>query len=666
MARHAPIEQPSPTRPSCVARCCSRRVASNDNPPSPRPHPLRWSAYSEDREACEDRSATRNAYFGDLHIHTGFSYDARPFGTQITPADAYRFAMGEPIEVPPYGPSGEATQTIKLKRPLDFAAVTDHSEFFGELQLCSEPTSTVYDHKTCQLLRDGGGAGMFPFVQVVISGNPTRNKDICGESGELCHEASISLWQMTQDMAEAAYDRSSSCRFTAFVGYEHTGTPNSNNYHRNVIFRNDQVPERAISYVETPTDRQLWDQLKEQCLEGIPGCDVLAIPHNSNLSSGSMFPSYVAGFESAESARAMAQLRNEMEPVMEVFQHKGSSECFNGFPDILGAPDELCNVEQYRTTGTRQNPLGESYVVEFCEEGEVGRRGFVGQGCVSKNDFYRSVLLTGLQDQAVIGVNSYKFGVIASTDTHIGLAGHTDEHDWHGHLVVETELSERLKQMRTSPRNLDGNPGGLAGIWSVENSRDALFDALKRREVFGTTGTRIQPRLFGGWDIDEGACGIDDRAAYGYQAGTPMGGDLDARSADAKPKFLALALQDPEAAKLQRIQIIKGWVDADQQSRYKVFDVAGHDHHEGHVDLQTGDWSGTGAAELCAVFEDDEFDPGLPAYYYLRAVEVPTLRWSWSQCVALPETDRPEACDNDAPKTIQELAWTSPIWYLPN
>jgi hypothetical protein len=620
--------------------------------------------YTEDREICANRSATGNAYFGDLHIHTGFSYDARPLGTQTTPADAYRFARGGSIPVPPYDEQGEPMETLRLQRPLDFAAVTDHSEFFGELTLCTDPSSSVYDQKTCQLLRDGGGAGMFPFVKVVLMTHPQRIPEICGETGAPCNEASISLWEITQDMAEDAYDRSSSCQFTSFVGYEHTGTPNANNYHRNVIFRNNNVPERAISYIEAPKDHDLWAQLSEKCLDGKPGCDVLVIPHNSNLSAGSMFPSYIARFESKESAKQQAELRNAMEPVMEIFQHKGNSECFNGLPDILGEPDELCDMEQARAVGNRTDSAGKQHTVRFCEDGEIGTRGFSLIGCVSKNDFFRSVLLTGLQDAAVIGVNSYKMGAIASTDTHISLAGGTDEREWHGHLVDESTLPLRLRNRPTSPRSLSANPGGLAGIWAVENSRDALFEALRRREVFGTTGTRIQPRLFGGWDIAMDACERHDQAEYGYAMGTPMGGDLGTRPTGAKPRLLATAVQDPDSAQLQKLQIIKGWVDAEGKSNYQVLEVAGQQSAEGTVDLDSGRWSGRGSPVLCSVFEDAQFDPAEPAYYYLRAVEVPSLRWSWSQCVALPVSERPAECDNDAPKTIQEMAWTSPIWYL--
>lgn len=623
--------------------------------------------YSETREMCVDRSATRNAYFGDLHIHTAFSYDARPTGTETTPADAYRFAKGEPIPVPPYDENGNPTAMQKLKRPLDFAAVTDHSEFFGEIDLCFDPDSEVYKIPTCRLLREGSAEASLPFGRIVSRTNPERLKDICGENGVRCTDASVSLWKLTQEMAEAAYDRSSNCAFTSFIGYEYTGTPNANNLHRNVIFRNEKVPERAISYIETPTDRDLWDQLTEQCFDGVEGCDVLAIPHNSNLSSGAMFPSYIGGFESVASARAMAALRNAMEPVMEVFQHKGNSECFNGLPDILGAPDELCETEQVRKVGRDVDVYGRKGVVKFCEDGEIGERGFLRTGCISRNDFFRSVLLTGLQDAAVIGINSYKIGVIASTDTHMSLAGGADEDHWLGHLVREVELTDRLTKVDYFAQSLDANPGGLAGVWAVENSRDAIFEALRRREVFGTTGTRIKPRLFGGWNFSEGACELADKEAHGYAMGTPMGGDFADRPVGASPRLFAAAAQDFESAQLQKLQIIKGWIDGDGQSHYKVFDVDvdGDHDHTGEVDLETGIWSGPGASSLCAVFEDPAFVPSQPAYYYLRVVEVPTLRWSWRACVALPPDERPVECDNDAPKTLQELAWTSPIWYLP-
>lgn len=625
--------------------------------------------YTEDREPCAVRSATRQAYFGDLHIHTGYSYDVRPLGITTTPADAYRFARGQPLDVGPFGADGRPLVSMQLHRPLDFAAVTDHSEFLGELSLCLDRDGGLYDQPDCRALRDGGDQGMWPFIKVILAKQPQRIAALCGADGAACREASESLWQTTREMAEAAYDRSSRCSFTSFVAYEHTGTPEANNYHRNVIFRNAVVPDQPISYVETPTAGELWDQLEARCLRGLPGCDVLAIPHNSNLSAGSMFPSFApdAGqaAESAALAARQAARRNAMEPVMEIFQHKGNSECINGLPDVLGRVDELCELEQVRAVGERVDARGESHQVTFCAEGEVGQRGFSRFGCISRNDFYRSVLLTGLRDATAIGVNSYQLGVIGSTDTHLSLAGATGEAEWQGHLRDETTLAGRLRKPPTSPRDLDANPGGLAGVWAVENSRDALFEALRRREVFGTSGTRIQPRLFGGWNLDAGACERPDMAAYGYAAGVPMGSDLPARPAGAKLRLLAAALRDPDGAPLQKLQVVKGWVDAAGGLHYQVTDVAGDADPAGSVDLQTGRWEGRGAASLCAVFEDSDFDPARPAYYYLRVVEVPTLRWSWAQCVALPAEQRPAGCVNEAPKTIQELAWSSPVWFLP-
>lgn len=640
---------------------CALPPAGAEMAKAPPAKPALHTRYSEEREACSDANPNGNAYFGDLHIHTGFSYDARPFGIDVTPADAYRFAKGGVITLPPYAPRGTAPKTVELKRPLDFAAVTDHSEFFGELELCTDPESQVYNDKLCIMLREGGGEGMFPFIKGVVAQKPERLEGICGPDGTGCDAPAASLWQVTQDMAQAAYDRSASCQFTSFIAYEYTGTPNGNNLHRNVIFRNDRVPQQATSYIDEPTAQRLWRALKANCLEAANGCDVLAIPHNSNLSSGAMFPSAMAATEDKAAARAFAQLRNQMEPIMELFQHKANSECFNGFPDILGDVDELCNIEQFRTLGQKQGPGGKPYSVEICKDGEPMGGAFVGRGCISKNDFYRSVLLTGMQDQVSLGINSYKLGAIASTDTHLGLAGHTSETDWAGHLLDETTLEGRLEEKKVSPRSLSANPGGLAGIWAPENSRDALFDAMRRREVFGTTGTRIQPRLFAGWGYSKNACSKANLAAYGYSGGVPMGSVMPAppqpgsgTSASLKPRLIVSAMGDSASAPLEKLQVIKGWIDAQGTLRTKVIDV-----------VRAGPQQSSAPSTLCAVFEDADFDASEMAYYYLRAVEHPTLRWSAAQCAAMPVSQRPKACANEGAKTTQELAWTSPIWYEP-
>lgn len=641
--------------------------------------------YSEQREPCADRNPYRNAYFGDLHVHTSYSYDGRPLGVTTTPADAYRYARGEEIVLPPLRPGGAGTSVRRIGPPLDFAAVTDHAEFLGELSLCADESGAAYDSRSCRTYRKGGPPAILVLARGISQDPPTRNADICGEDGRQCREASASLWGRIRQMAEQAYDRSSSCEFTTFVAYEHSGTPDNNPVHRNVIFRNDRVPRLPASYFEAPTDAGLWDQLTGDCLEGVPGCDVLAIPHSSNLSSGTLFSSdaFGAGADSRQEARHSAHRRNRLEPVIEIFQHKGSSECFNGFPDILGGHDPLCDMEQIRRY-FRGLPA-EGNATPICEEGETGRGGALNIGCVSRNDFFRSVLLTGLQQEKAMGANPYKFGVIGSTDTHLSTSGAVDEGGWQGHNVPESELAERLTASRVHASGLYTNPGGLAGAWAVENSRDALFDALKRREVFGTSGPRIRPRLFGGWVYPANACesrnpgsegvpalvqGQDALAQReliesGYADGVPMGGELPSRPSGGAPRFIAMAERDAESAPLLRLQLVKGWVDDSDQAHYRVFDIAGDVESSGDIDPESGTWSGPGYDQLCAVFEDPDFDPAQPGYYYMRAVEAPSLRWSWRQCLELPPERRPAECGNTAPKLVQELAWTSPIWYRP-
>ncbi len=617
--------------------------------------------YTEEREACANRNPYRNAYFGDLHVHTSYSYDARPLGVTTVPADAYRYARGEEILLPPYQEGGEPVAVRKIGPALDFAAVTDHAEFFGELALCADPNSEAYGSRSCRAFRNGGPTAILILVRGLSRDVPARSADICGEDGARCIEAARTYWERTREMAEAAYDRSSSCGFTTFVAYEHSATRDNNSYHRNVIFRNDRVPELPITTFEAPSDSDLFDLLAAECLEGATGCDVLSIPHSSNLSSGTLFTSAVDEPEPGQGATVAARQRNVLEPIVEIFQHKGSAECFNGLPGILGGPDELCDMEElrryYRGLPAEGNPP------PFCGEGETGVGASLNAGCVSRNDYYRGILLTGLQTGRRLGANPYKFGVIGSTDTHLSTPGAVQESGWRGHNVSETDLVERLTPSPVHPIGLYTNPGGLAGVWAVENSRDALFEALQRREVFGTTGPRIRPRFFGGWEYSEDAC--KSVAKTGYAQGVPMGEDLPAGATGSSPRFIVAAGRDPESAPLLRLQVIKGWVDDKDQAHYKVFEVAGDAESSGSMNPNTGVWSGPGHDALCGVFEDTEFDPDEPSYYYMRAVETPSLRWSSRQCLELPSEARPAECENTAPGVIRELAWSSPIWYTP-
>jgi hypothetical protein len=632
--------------------------------------------YSETREPCADYTELRKPLFGDVHVHTSYSFDAAANSTGATPTDAHNFAKGEAIPFFPIDASGNPSGSYRIDRPLDFLAVTDHGEFLGERALCRTPGTAKYDTEFCTAYRADERQGMRMLATVATSESPVRIDTLCGDDGALCREHAMGPWSRIIEAAEAAYDRSAACRFTSFVAYEYTGTPGVSNYHRNVIFRNANVPDLPVSYIDAPVDSKLWAGLDQVCTAAI-GCDYLTIPHNTNLSNGRMGP-YARMDPTPENRRAYAAKRQEREPIMEIFQHKGASECVNGLSAILGEPDELCDVEAVRVMGRvevisvaaqEDGKLVQheaSITTESCGE-NTGSNGMLGAGCISETDFHRSALLVGLKEERDNGINPIKLGVVAATDTHTAAPGSVMEDDWRGHVTGEATPEERLQPgLLTS--GIDGNPGGLAGVWAVENSRDAIFDAMLRREVFGTSGPRITPRFFAGWDYGEDLCTAPGAIETAYANGVPMGGDLPTAPDGAKPRFFAQAARDPvdDAAPLQQLQLIKGWVDGEGRMHNQVIPIAGSPDGDASVDVTTGKRSGTGHDTLCAVYTDTAFDAAQHAYYYLRAVENPSARWSLHDCLRIAEDERPAVCnDGSYPQVIQEMAWTSPIWYRP-
>ena len=604
---------------------------------------------------CENYAATGMALFGDLHVHTSYSFDAAANTTGATPADAHRYAKGEAIPFWPLDDAGNPVGSTQIDRPLDFLGVTDHGEFLGERAICRTEGSPSYDTEFCRNYRSNERMGMLMLGTVITTETPQRISAICGDDGSLCAQYARTPWQSIQQMSNEANEP---CRFTSFIAYEYTGTPGTSNYHRNVIFRSDAVPELPVSYIDAPIDSQLWAGLDEVCSTA-DGCDYLTIPHNSNLANGRMAP-YRKLDPTLENKQNYARTRQQREPIMEIFQHKGGSECVNGLTSVLGEPDELCDVEAVRHMGeekvyaTRtfvdgELQLGQARALTTeCAPGEEGDNGMLGAGCIDPTDFQRSALVVGLKEELETGLNPIKLGVIASTDTHTATPGSVVENAWGGAVTGESMPTERLQPgLLTS--GIDGNPGGLAGVWARENTRDAIFEAMLRREVFGTSGPRIVPRLFAGWTIADNACDDPQRAELGYANGVPMGGDLEGEPVAGGPKLLAYAAKDAAGQDLQALQIVKGWVDADGAMRTSVTPVAE---------------SAEGAATLCAVYTDPQFDPAQSAYYYLRVVEPVTARWHTYDCAQLPEDQRPAVCtDGRYPETIQEMAWTSPIWY---
>jgi hypothetical protein len=593
-----------------------------------------------DAGVCADRDPLRRPLFGDLHVHTAYSFDAWVFGTRADPAGAYAFARG--AEMP--GPDGAP---MRLARALDFAAVTDHGEFLGEVSLCLTPGAPGYDSADCVGYRAGNPAAYARFA-VRLTNTASRRPDVCHQPGVDCLAEARTAWDRVRAAAAAADDP---CRFTTFVGYEWTGNTAGRNLHRNVIFRDARVPEAPVTYFEAHTAAELWDGLESTCLNANTGCDVLAIPHNSNLSNGGMFRPEPNPDDPREAERAAR--RAALEPLVEVVQHKGASECNEGFATMTGEADELCAFEAMRPP-----PFDD------CGEG-VGSFGIQRLGCVSRYDYVRDVLLTGLGEEARIGANPYRLGMIGSTDTHIGAAGATDEATWRGHGGDdEATPADRLRDDIGLPYGIVANPGGLAGVWAEENTRDAIFAALRRRETWATSGTRIVPRFFAGRGLPADLCGDPDLVARADAAGVPMGGTLPA--GDGPPTFVVAALRDPDpgAAPLERLQIVKGWIDAEGRPHHVVHEVARGGDSD--VDPETCERRGDGPSSLCAVFTDPDFDPSRPAFWYVRVVEAPSCRWSRLQCLALPEADRPAACaDPNVPRTVREMAWTSPVWHTP-
>ena len=622
--------------------------------------------------ACASSDPRRQAFFGDLHVHTAHSMDARSRDMLGTPDDAYRFARGEAIGIGPFDAQGRGLRTARLDRPLDFAAVTDHAEWIGEVNLCTQPGSSAYDGESCRRYRGEIGFGFFTpaFLRRRMTGvieQGGRKADVCGEDWSACRDSLRSAWLRIQEATERWNDTSSACRFTTFHGWEHSNSKNFSKIHRNVIFRNAAVPELPISSLETTEAIDLWDRLDALCTNTDSGCEVVTIPHNPNVSNGRLFQMTWSDEASRDERVRQARVRARIERVVEMMQVKGESECKSGMWNVVGE-DELCDFEKVR--------VGDA-APDDCQDGASWGAMAGGRGCQSRLDFARYALVEGLRQQEALGVNPLRFGMIGSTDTHNATPGDVEEHSYPGCCANKDATLQR--RLDPAPRfagrpEAARNPGGLVGVWAEENSRDAIFDALERRETFATSGPRLAPRFFGGWELPGDLCERDDLVERGYVEGVAMGGLLpESDSASRAPVFVASVARDPgvpayPGGKLDRLQIVKAWYGADGRFHQQVHDVAGRvavgRTETPEVDLETCAPRGPGSDALCGVWRDPDFDATRGAVYYARVVENPSCRWHWRQCLALPQDERPETCsDPTLPRTIQERAWTSPIWY---
>ncbi|MBC6472021.1 MAG: DUF3604 domain-containing protein [Hormoscilla sp. GM102CHS1] len=630
---------------------------------------LSVSLWTHPAEASE--TPERYAYFGDLHVHTNYSLDSYLGMNPNGPREAYCFAKGETLMTA----VGEQHQ---LKTPLNFTAVTDHAEYLGEMAICNTEGAPGYDSENCQLLRDAledVEAAGDAFLRFVIE---DEDLGVCGENGEICKEYAPKVWQ---DIQDAAKEFNQPKEFTTLNAYEWTsigkvplGTAGGG-IHRNVIFRNDTVPSVPFSSNDSPNPEDLWAWLDANCTGE---CEAIVIPHNTNLSGGTAFAPYYYDLERPMDAdRASTQQR--LERLVEVMQTKGESECRTG----LGNTDELCGFEKLdRRPIDHGTPiLLESAAVRSVTSAPICTDIGEPEGCVNKHSYIREGLKEGIKQEAKLGVNPFKYGFVGATDTHSGFPASGEEYNFKGsHGFSDATPEYRLgiveNPIGEATENLLNNPGGVTGVWAEENTRDSIFDALKRRETFATSGPRIQVRLFGSYEFPDHLDELPDAIATAYSTGVPMGSDLLAPpAADTAPQMFVWAMQDPKSAKLHAIQIIKGWLDEGGEPQEKVYAVACSDGLEPREDglcppnkaaidivtcaIPQGLFV-PGAAELSTVWRDPDFDPNQHAFYYARVIENPTCRWSTYDAIALGVNPPTEV-----PPFIRERAWSSPIWYNP-
>jgi hypothetical protein len=579
--------------------------------------------------AQQQPNPERNAYFGETHVHTSWSFDAYVFGNmKAGPEDAYKFAMGEPIMHP-------AGYQVKITHPLDFMAVTDHAEYVGTVPLANDPTSDISKLPVAEKLRVRSKEDIMK-VYGFLGDSIAKNQAIPELTSP---EVAGGVWKQIVAAADKYYRPGT---FTTFVAYEWSSTPDNRNLHRNIIFKDSKkVPAAPFSALDSDHPEDLWNWMDSQRKAGN---DLLAISHNANLSDGIMFPLEVDSKHRPIDA-AWAQERVNNEPLTEIHQLKGTSET----TPVLSPNDEFADYEllNYLLGGAERTPkIHGSYIREAWQNG------------------------LAMQDSR--GYNPYKMGVVGASDSHNTAAGYSQSDYFGGHGLLDASPQQRLSGKKEAGLNTGLlSTAGLGGVWAEENTRESIFAAMQRKETFGTSGVRIKVRFFGGWDYKSDVLSQRDWVKTGYAKGVPMGGDLPPKTGQA-PTFVVWAVKDPDDGNLDRIQIIKGWTKSGQIFE-KIYDVAWSGNRKpdpatgrvpavgNTVDVKNATYTNTiGAVELKKVWRDPDFDPSLHAFYYARILQIPTPRWTTYDAKKLGVPP-----PNWVAATVQERAWTSPIWYSP-
>lgn len=583
-------------------------------------------------------------YWGDSHVHTSYSTDAGLFGNSLGPDDAYRFAKGERI-------TSSTGVPARLLRPLDWLVVADHAENLGLAPMIEESNPDLLRSEWGRMIHDLAKSGDIEGAYTTWGAAILVSEDPLAENVGLLR----SMWERITTSAEQHNEPG---KFTALIGYEWTSAPGGSNLHRNIIFRDGKdLADRIIPFSTYDSDdpEDLWSWMQDY--ENNTGGRLLAIAHNGNLSNGLMFDGVTLTTKVPISAD-YAERRMRWEPLYEVTQMKGDGEAHPS----LSPNDEFADFETW----------------------DKGSFGAAKEAGMIEREYAREALKSGLKYQVSLGVNPFKFGLIGSSDTHTSLASTTEDNFFGKVSLVEPSSNPgRFEQQvigflpdpqgrEYSIYHRSASASGLAGVWARENTREAIWDAMKRKEVYASTGTRLLVRVFAGWDFTEDEVDLWDFAKNGYERGVPMGGDLHSPSEGDVPVLMVHSLRDADGANLDRIQIVKGWLDANGETQEKIYDVACSDERDitnnrcdglvgNTVNVEDASYSnGIGDPLLLAYWEDPDFDPSIHAFYYVRVLEIPTPRWTTYDAkffgVDLPD---------DVPASIQERAYTSPIWYTP-
>ena len=591
-----------------------------------------------------DQGYPQRVFWGDTHLHTSYSTDAGMIGNRLGPDAAYRFARGEEVV-------SSTGVRAKLVRPLDFLVVADHAENLGLAPMIAESNPDLlripWGKKVHDMVKEGKGYDAYSAwgEKMGAGDDPLADKAV-----------ERSMWERITTYAE---QHNQPGVFSAIIGFEWTASPAGNNLHRNVLFRDGKAKADTVlpfSNYDSTDPEDLWEWM--QVYENKTGGKVLAIAHNGNLSNGLMFDD-ITLTDKQPLDRDYALRRLRWEPLYEVTQIKGDTEAH----PLLSPNDEFADY------GTWDKG-------SFASAKEPG---------MINNEYAREALKRGLRYEQKVGVNPFKFGLVGSTDSHTSLAT-TEENNFFGKATpVEPSakpprFEDKITGYLPDPEGRDYSilhykslAAGLAGVWAIENTREALFDAMQRKEVYATTGTRMTVRVFAGWDFTEEDVQLPDFARTGYERGVPMGGDLSKAAKDQSPSFVIRALRDVDGANLDRIQIVKGWLDSQGEIHEQVFDVVCSDDRAiskdyrcekpvgNTVNIEKATYTNSiGDALLMGYWKDPAFEPKQRAFYYVRVLEIPTPRWT-TYDAAFFGADLPE----DVPASQQERAYTSAIWYTP-